>query len=146
MARTGVNGPFQVLTCFFGSVGYLGSLQKLETAVSHWSQLLAPGGWLALERWLYPEEFKPGTTLMTLVEGADYKLVRAAASRAAEGVLELDFHYLLARPGQVEHFHEEHRLCMFSHQEYGRALSAAGLDWSYQAQLGMRGMYLGQKC
>jgi trans-aconitate methyltransferase len=145
MAEAAVVGPFDLITCFFGSVGYLGSVDRLHQATRHWAGLLSPSGWLALETWIQPDEFSPQRVMALFVDQPDFKLTRMSVSRATGTLYDTDFHYLLATPEGVEHFVERHQLRMFSHQEYRTALEGAGLRWSWEPTLGMRGMYMARK-
>lgn len=133
---------FDLITCFFGSVGYLGSLERLHQAVRHWSSYLKPGGYVAIERWLDPGDFKPGRVFANFVDEPDFKLTRMVVSASSGTLYDSDFHYLLATPKGVEHWVERHQLRMFTHQEYLEAL--AELQPELAPELAMRGMYLGQ--
>ncbi|MBT9589057.1 class I SAM-dependent methyltransferase [bacterium] len=144
MADFSAPGPFDLLTCFFGSVGYLGSQERLTQAATHWADLLKPGGWLALETWIQPEEFRAGRVMATFVDEPDFKLTRMAVSCATGTLYDTDFHYLLATPQGVEHFSERHQLRMYTHAEYRSALEGAGFVCNWEPDLGIRGMYLGQ--
>jgi hypothetical protein len=49
-------------------------------------------------------------------------------------------------PQSVDHFKEEHRLGLFTHEQYLDAFAAAGLEVSYDAKgLVGRGMYVGRR-
>lgn len=134
---------FDLITCFFGSVGYLGDVERLNQAVRHWTGYLRPGGFLAIERWIDPLEFQAGRVFATFIDEPDLKLTRMVVSAADGTLYDTDFHYLLATPSGVEHFVERHQLRMFTHQEYLAAM--AGLSPELRPDLAMRGMYLGVK-
>ncbi|MBC6936757.1 MAG: hypothetical protein DWB42_13080 [Chloroflexi bacterium] len=55
-------------------------------------------------------------------------------------------HRLVATPDGVEHFSEQHRMGLFTHEDYLEAVAAAGLESVYNEQgLTGRGLYLGIK-
>lgn len=134
---------FDLITCFFGSIGYLGEVAKLNRAIQHWTGYLKPGGILAIERWIDPAEFQAGRLFATFVDEPDFKLTRMVVSRAKGPLYDSDFHYLWATPQGVEHFVERHQLYMFSHDQYLQSMT--GLEPELLPQLASRGMYLGVK-
>lgn len=134
---------FDLITCFFGSIGYLGEVERLNQAVQHWISYLKPGGFLAVERWLDPGEFQAGRVFASFIDEPDFKLTRMVVSAASGTLYDSDFHYLLATPGGVRHFVERHQLRMFTQAEYLGAM--AELEPELLPELAMRGMYLGAK-
>ena len=137
---------YPLITCWFGSVGYLGSVAGLSQAVAHWASLLKPGGWLALEPWLDPAAFQPGRMFTSRIEKDDHHVVRMAVSRSCGRLYNSEFHYLLATAEGVEHFVELHELFMFTREEYRQALEKAGLRPEFEPdRIAERGFYLAQK-
>lgn len=136
---------FDLITCFFGSVGYLKETDRLCQAVQNWAHHLKPGGWLALERWLDPSQFQPGRVFANFVDEPDFKLARMVVSAAQGTLYDSEFHYLVATPAGVEHRVERHQLRMFTASDYEQALHGAGLAGSLVEEAGMRGMYLARK-
>lgn len=139
-------GPgFDLITCFFGSVGYLQEFERLCLATQNWARHLKPGGWLALERWLDPASFQAGRVFANFIDEPDFKVARMVVSSAQGSLYDSEFHYLVATPQGVEHRVERHLLRMFTAQEYEQALSQADLRGGLVEGLGVRGMYLAQK-
>ena len=136
---------FDLITCFFGSVGYLKEVNRLNQALSNWARHLKPGGWIALEKWLNPDEFRSGKVYAVFVDKPEFKLTRMVVSRAQGTLYDSDFHYLLATPAGVEHFIERHQLRMFRDEEYCQAMAGAGLTPKFSSNQGIRGMYLARK-
>jgi hypothetical protein len=57
-----------------------------------------------------------------------------------------DFHYLVERPGTVEHLTETHRLGLFTSGEYRKAFESVGLEVEHDEEgLMGRGLSIGTK-
>ncbi|MCU0482092.1 MAG: SAM-dependent methyltransferase, partial [Anaerolineae bacterium] len=76
----------------------------------------------------------------------DLKIARVSASSVEGDMAVLNFHYLVGKDGTVTHFTEEHRLAMFTEDEYKTAFREAGLDVVYDPiGVNNRGLYIGMK-
>ena len=135
---------FDLITCFFGSVGYLREPEQLAAALVNWKRHLKSGGWLAIERWILPEDFKAGRLYSAHAEGEGFHLTRMVVSAAQGTLYDSDFHYLLATPEGVQHLVERHQLRMYSQTEYLQAFQECGLQAKWQPDLGCRGLFLAQ--
>lgn len=140
---------FSVVTCLFGSVAYARTLDGLEQAVRTMAGHVATGGALAIEPFVFAENYEVGRPTALLVEQADLKLARLHVADAAdEGrTAVFDFFYMVAvRGGRVQQVRERHELGLFSQAEYRRALLAAGLRVDFDARGPMgRGLFIGRK-
>lgn len=138
---------FDVVTCLFSSIGYVRSATGLGQAVAALGRHVRPGGLLVIEPWLDPEQFAAdhiGSVLF--VDEPDLKAVRMNGSRLDGRISVLDFHYLVARPGSVEHLTETHRLTLFTNAEYRQALESAGLSAEHDREgLMGRGLWIATK-
>jgi SAM-dependent methyltransferase len=120
---------FDVVTCLFSSIGYVQTTQNLDRAISAMARHLAPSGVLLVEPWFAPEQFDPHHIGRVVVaERPDLQAVRMNGSRVDGPLSILDFHYLVARPGTVEHLTETHVLGLFTPEEYRAAFERAGLS------------------
>jgi SAM-dependent methyltransferase len=135
---------FDVVTCLFSSIGYVETLEGLSLAVQAMARHLAPSGVLILEPWLPPDTFDPGHPGRVVVaERPDLQAVRMNGSRVAGNQSILDFHYLVARRGTVEHLTETHTLGLFTEDEYRAALAHVGLAVEHDADgLMGRGLWI----
>ncbi|MDQ3688975.1 MAG: class I SAM-dependent methyltransferase [Chloroflexota bacterium] len=138
---------FDVVTCLFSSIGYVETTDGLSRAVEAMAQHLAPRGVLIVEPWLTPSTFDPSFMGRLIVgERPDLQAVRMNGSRVENNVSVLDFHYLVARPGAVEHMTETHRLGLFTDEEYRAAFVDVGLDVEHDADgLMGRGLWIGKR-
>ena len=138
---------FDVVTCLFSSIGYVRTPEALRSSVAAMARHLAPGGLLVVEPWLTPSTFDPNFPgRAVLVETPELVGVRMNDSRVAGGMSVMDFHYLIARPGQpVEHLVETHTLGLFTDDQYRAAFEGAELEVEHDADgLMGRGLWIGR--
>jgi SAM-dependent methyltransferase len=138
---------FDVVTCLFSSIGFVETTEGLARAVTAMAGHLAPSGVLVVEPWLTPATFDPGRLgRVVLVERPHLQAVRMNGSRVEGNRSILDFHYLVARSGTVEHLRETHAMGLFTDDEYRSAFERAGLSVEHDAEgLMGRGLWIGQR-
>lgn len=137
---------FDAVTCLFSAIGYMETDADLRRAFAAMARHVAPGGLLIVEPWFSPGQFVNGHIHAMLVEEPDLKIARMSVSRVEGRLSILDMHHLVATPDGVEHFSEQHRMGLFTHEDYLEAVAAAGLESVYNEQgLTGRGLYLGIK-
>jgi SAM-dependent methyltransferase len=138
---------FDAVTCLFSSIGYVQTVDGLHQAVASMARHLAPGGLLVIEPWLTPEALDPsylGEPIVVARPGL--RAVRMNGIRVEQRRSTLDLHYLVGRPGTVEHRVEEHVLGLFTDDEYRASLEAAGLAAEHDPEgLIGRGLWIGTR-
>jgi len=104
------------------------------------------GGVLVVEPWFAPDKWKVGEPSATFVDKPDLKIARVNISEREGDLSVINFQFLVATKGQVEHFTELHKLGLFTKQEYLSALKKAGLKTTFDP-IGItgRGLYIGVK-
>lgn len=136
---------FDVVTCLFGSIGYVRSIEELNGAIAAMAAHLEQGGVLILEPWFTPETWRPGTIHGSLVvDDPGLKVARFAVSSTRDRFAVAPMHYLVARPSGVTSFVENHELFLATTDEYRGAFTAAGLDVQYRADVLVRGVWIGR--
>lgn len=137
---------FDVVTCLFGSIGYVKTLDRLSQALANMARHVSPGGLLVIEPWFMPERFQPGTIHSLFVDQPDLRIARMNVSTIEGRLSILHFHYLVGTPQGIDYWDERHEMALFTHEEYTQAFHSAGLDVSYDEQgLWGRGLYTGLK-
>jgi len=128
MTDLALDGGFDVVTCLFSAIGYVGTRARLDAALRAMARHLRPGGVLVVEPWFRPELWLAGFTALSTVEGAESTVARLSVSGRRGALALLDFHFLVASGAVVEHFVEHHELGLFGWDDYLDAARRAGLD------------------
>jgi SAM-dependent methyltransferase len=135
---------FDAVTCLFSAIGYATTAEALRSAIAAMARHLEPGGVLVVEPWLAPDVWLDRHVSAVFVDEPQLKLARISRNTREGDTSIVDFSYLVGTADEVEHFTEEHRLGLFTHDEYLDAFRAAGLDPEHDPQgpIG-RGLYVG---
>lgn len=140
--------PADALLCLFSSIGYLHGHEALSAGLRAFAASLRPGGVLTIEPWLAPEEFQEGKVFLQTVDTPDLKLCRMSRGERVGDLAQIDFSWLVGRPGQpVEHFVERHGLWLCPRDAVAAALDAAGFDARFEADglTKQRGLWIGRR-
>jgi SAM-dependent methyltransferase len=120
---------FDVVTCLFSAIGYMETPEDLVHALVNMAGHLAREGVMLVEPWLSPDRAEDRHLSAPLVASApDFHVVRVNDLNIRGRLTVMRFHYLVARPGKVEHMVETHSPALYTADEYGAAFNAAGLD------------------
>lgn len=135
---------FDVVTCLFSSIGYVQTTDGLDAAVAAMAGHLASPGVLIVEPWFAPDEFDPHHLGRVVVaERPGLAAVRMNGTRVDGHLSVMDFHYLVARPGTVEHLTETHTLGLFARDQYRSAFERVGLTVQHDEEgLMGRGLWI----
>jgi SAM-dependent methyltransferase len=136
---------FDVVTCLFSAIAYVGTVEGLGKAARSMARHLNPGGLLLIEPFIFPDKWTDGQLHQLVVDQPDLKISRMSLSRREGQVAVLDMHHLVGTSEGIEHFVERHELTLFTPQEYRTALEAAGLAVAFDEYgLDGRGMFAGR--
>lgn len=139
---------FDAITCLFGSIGYVGSVERLNQTLATFAKHLAPGGVVIMEAWLYPEQYDSTPTIRAVyVNEPKLKIARMHTTHIEGRISYLDFRYMVGTPEGISNVEETHALMLFTHEEYMTAFERAGFNVTYQTE-GLtvtRGIYIGTK-
>jgi ubiquinone/menaquinone biosynthesis C-methylase UbiE len=125
---------FDVITCLFSAIGFVGGLDGLTATAKTFARHLSPGGVALVEPWLTPERWLQNRPHLLTHEEPDLVLARATVSGLRdERISTTEMHYVVATPAGVEHFVENHDLYLFTNDEMRSAFEGAGLDVDYDA-------------
>jgi len=123
-----LSGRFDVITCLFGSIGYVATVLNLERTIENIAGHLAPRAVLLMEPWLTPARFVSGIPKLDIVNEPDLKVARMYITRREGLASVFDSEYLVATANGVTHFRERQELGLFTDEEYRRAFGKAGLE------------------
>lgn len=128
MTNFSINEKFDIVACLYGSIGMVGSLEKMRQAVHTFGDHLNPGGLLVLTPWSTTEEFEPSVVVDAL-KHPDIKLARMEnVKRKTPDLVEIEFHHLIGKGGQVEYHCFQKDVGLFSEHAYVQAIEDAGLE------------------
>ena len=119
---------FDVVTCLFSSIGYVGTVERLGDAIAAMAAHLNPGGVLIVEPWLTPDEWIADRPHLLSVDEPDLKIARMTLSGRVGRLAIMHFEYLVGTPAGIEAFSERHEAALFTDEEYRQAFVAAGLS------------------
>jgi SAM-dependent methyltransferase len=146
MAEFDLGRTLDVVMCLFSSIAYVRTEDRLRAVVANLARHAAPDGLVIVEPWFYPEDWTPGHVSANFVDREDLKIARMSLSPPLSDPLTMTFRYLVATPGGVESFTEEHVVGMFRHEQYVEAFEAAGLDVDHDPEgLMGRGLFVGRR-
>jgi SAM-dependent methyltransferase len=135
---------FNAVTCLFSSIAYARTPERLQAAVGAMARHLEPGGVLAIEPWIDPADFRPGTLHVHSAQDDERAITRMTTSHVEGRLSVLEMHYLLGTREGIRHAHERHEPALFERSEYRAALEAAGLERIELDERGLsdRGLWL----
>jgi SAM-dependent methyltransferase len=135
---------YDAILCLFSTIGYARTDAGLEKTLGRIAAHLAPAGIVIIDPW-----FEPGELVDRHIDASCRVTDGAAACRVTRTFIDgarsrLEFDYLVARPGRVEHRSETHMLGLFTEDAITRAFRAAGLVVERRrGVLRRRGLYAG---
>jgi SAM-dependent methyltransferase len=71
---------FDAVTCLFSSIGYVGTVDRLASAIASMAAQLTEGGVLVVEPWLAPDVWQVGRPSLLAVDEPDLKIARMTIS------------------------------------------------------------------
>jgi SAM-dependent methyltransferase len=132
MTNFDLSKKYDIITCFFGSIGHILSVENLWKTIRTFKRQLTDRGIIILEPWHTPEQFKAGRTNLLTVDEPDLKIARCCSSRVHGNISVLDMHHLICTPQGTEHFVEHLELGLFEEKDYMDALSEGGFTVKHE--------------
>ncbi|MFB9594016.1 class I SAM-dependent DNA methyltransferase [Streptomyces racemochromogenes] len=138
---------FDAVVCMFSSIGYLRTVEDLESAVRAMTGHLVQDGVLAIEPWYFPDTFIPGYVSTHAFKQEGQGISRVSHSTREGTLTRMEIHYVVADSEEgITHRSEIDYLTLFSREEYVNAFHKAGLDVEYVETAGGRpGFFLGTR-
>jgi SAM-dependent methyltransferase len=137
---------FDVVTCLFSSIAYVGTHDRFAAAVAAISRHVSDGGIVVIEPWIGPQQYVTGRLTANFVDADDLKMAWMYLSDVDGDVSVFDIRYLVGTAYGIECFDERHEMGLFPRETYEDVLRDAGLEVEYD-DVGLfgRGLYLGRK-
>ncbi|MEO8209857.1 MAG: class I SAM-dependent methyltransferase [bacterium] len=141
---------FDVVTCLFGSIAYVKTLDNLYKTIDTMSKHLNPKGLLIIEPFFSKNNFWTDRITANHYDENDLKITWMYTSKMQDEFAVLDINYLVGTTEEVTYFKERHELGLFSDSEYRDAMMNAGIEIKYNPE-GLfgkdvgRGIYIGIK-
>ena len=120
-----LDASYDAIVCLFSSIGYLPDADALRRTMHTFSDHLAPGG-VVVEPWLSAQQL--GAFQSSQLVCADGLEIARIAPPRGRRQADLVLHYLAGGPDDVRYFVEEHRMSLFSNEDYRDAFEHAGLE------------------
>jgi len=136
---------FDVITCLFGSIVLVKSLDQAGRAIKNMVAHLADDGLIILEPWVVRENFQDRFVDASVLETSQAKVCLASVSQLDGDVAQLDMQYLIATADEITHLQEPLTAGVWSIDEYVSLLKEAGLDVTHDP-VGLdrgRGLFIG---
>jgi SAM-dependent methyltransferase len=117
---------FDIITCLYGSIGYVRTVDNLTRTFHAIAHHVLPGGFFILEPWFTASAWRAGQVYAQLVDEPNLKIARMSISSMLGRISAIDFHYLVGTDKAIEHITEHHELGLFEKEETTNALVQAG--------------------
>jgi len=143
MRTFALDEQYDVVTCLFSAVGYMVDDESLRGATANMARHVAPGGVLLVEGWIDPADWVVGKASAHSSVGEHAAAARVMLSGREGDVSTIDMHYVIATLDGIEHVAEQHRLGLFTAQQYRDAVEATGMRYAREEGLTGRGLHVG---
>lgn len=137
---------FDAVTCLFSSIGYLPSTVDHDAAIANMAGHVADGGLLIVEPWHHRNVWPDGHSFDEVVVTESGFVRRRLTVSVIHDVSSLRMDYTVASGGVSSTFNEEHRLRLFSVEDYLSAMHSAGLIVEHEpVGLTGRGLFIARR-
>lgn len=126
---------FDIITCLFGSIGYVGTYEKLAKAIGSFQQHLADNGAIILEPWIMAQFYEPAMGLTRTVGD-----IHVTSDNTREGNMAV-MKKTYVTPNQT--YTTEDRIALFEFEEYKQAFRDNGLNVRYVRCEPFWGLFVG---
>lgn len=116
---------FDVITCLFGSIGYVQTFENLAITLENFRDHLKNKGLALVEPWVFRRDFQKGKIAIDTYEDDKIRLVRMGTSKLTRTQWLIYFHYLIGADGEIKHVHEVHKMLAADYEDYLRAFNLA---------------------
>ncbi len=145
MRSFSVDKRFDAIVSVFSGIGYLTEESDLRRAILTMSSHLRPGGVLALEGWVEPDEWWGPTVSADSCQTDEFALARVTRSDADGVRSQFTTRYIVATHEGITSIDEHHDMRLSDPEEFAVAYQQAGLTFERLPSLLRpgRGVYIG---
>ena len=138
---------FDVVTCLFGSIGYLTKEEDLEKAINTFSEHTKQGGVVIIEPPFTKETVRDVSMGLICLDLPETKIVRSNRSRREGDIVYLDFHFLITTPENgTEHFVDPSPMAAFPRGTFLSLMKKSGFSAQFvEPGLMKEGLFIGIK-
>jgi SAM-dependent methyltransferase len=147
MVTMDIDRRFDVITCLFGSIGYLTTHDDLVKAINAFSKHLVTGGVLIIEPIFTLETVHDRSMGIICLDLPEIKIARTNVSRKEGDLVFLDFHFLISTKDMgTEHFVDPSPMGVFSRDTYLQLMQESRLSASFiEPDFTRSGLFIGVK-
>ncbi|MFW9956309.1 MAG: class I SAM-dependent DNA methyltransferase [Candidatus Thorarchaeota archaeon] len=132
MVTMNLGRSFDVVTCLFGSIGYLTTHEDLAKTINAFSKHLVSGGVAIIEPLFTLETARGGSMGILCLDLPEIKIARTNVSRKEGNLVFLDFHFLIStKENGTQHFVDPSPMGAFSKATYLELMQESGLSASF---------------
>lgn len=118
---------FDIIVNLYGSIGYAKSYEHFLKGLKCVEKHLKKGGIFILTPWSTTETFKTGLFTNSKIEGGIQFSRMEAINLLENGKINIDMHHLIGKNNQINYYHNEMYLSLFSEDQYRSGIEKAGL-------------------
>lgn len=147
MTNFSIDKKFDIVTCLFGSIGYLTSEVDLSKAIRTFSSHTKQGGVVIIEPMFTKETVRDGTIGLNCLDLPEIKIARVGCSQVKGDVAYLNFNFLIStRDGGVEHFVDPSPMNVIPRRSYLAIMEKSGFTAEFiESGLMKEGLFIGVK-
>lgn len=134
---------YDAITCLFSSIGYLRTLDRVQSALRCFRSHLTQRGIIVVEPWFPPDALRVGDGTPQTGKSAGVTVERTSHTEIEGRLSRLRFDYRVTSPNGVRQMTETHELGLFTPDEMLETFARSGLVARYDPHgLTGRGLYV----
>ncbi len=147
MVNLNLGRKFDVITCLFGSIGYLTTEEELARAIKALSAHSNVGGVVIIEPMFTKDTVRDRSMGLVSLDLPDIKIARTNVSRREGDIVYLDFHFLISTQADgTEHFIDPSPMSVFPRSTYITLMEDSGFSTQFvESGLMKEGLFIGVK-
>jgi SAM-dependent methyltransferase len=137
---------FDVVACFFSSIGYVATVENLNKSIAIMAKHLNPGGLLLIEPWITREKYWKGKLIANFTNLPELKISWMYIQEMEDNKSIFDINYMVGTVEGINTFNEQHVMGLWTDEQYQQAFEKAGIKPHFNEKgFFGRGLYYGVK-